>query len=431
MNYRALYDQTGRDDFSGEGSLTIKRVWVVSEIYYPEETSTGYFMTRIAEGLASEYPVKVLCGQASYSSRGSRAPWNERHNGVDIKRCRSTTFNKDRFIPRIVNLLTISLSIFGTALLSFRKGDLVLVGTNPPSLPFIVMLACFLRGAKYIVRVEDVYPEVIVVAKLLNKQGVIFRIMNWLTIRLYHRAERIIAIGRDMRMRVTEKMSRHPDRVLVITNWADLDLISPAPREKNQLRNELGLVEKFVVQWAGNMGHPHDVESLFAAMVKLKDCQDIHFLFIGSGYKRTWLELQVQSAGLNNVTFLGNRPRTDQQNFLNACDIALSSLIKGMSGIGVPSRIYNIMAAGKPILAIGEPDSELAFVLSEEKAGWLVPPGEPDRIVQVILQARNNPALAAEMGRRGRMAVETKYSSDFVINRYLGMIKDLSMVLKA
>ncbi len=388
-------------------------------------------MTKIAEGLAYKYAVKVLCGQAKYSSRGIRSPRKERCNGVDIMRCPSTSFNKDRLIPRIINFITISISIFVNALLSLRKGDLVLVGTNPPSLPFIAMVACFLRGAKYIVRVDDVYPEMLVVAGLLDNKSMVFRMMNWITARLYNKAERIIVMGRDMSLRVSEKISRQLDRVLVITNWADIDLISPSPKEKNQLLNELGLTEKFVVLWAGNMGHPHDVESIFTAMVKLKDNPDIHFLFIGSGYKQIWLERQVQSEELKNVTLLSCRPRTDQQCFLNACDIAMASFIKGMSGIGVPSRTYNILAAGKPILAIGEPDSELAFVISEERVGWLVPPGEPDQIVQVILQARDNPANNIEMGRLGRIAVETKYSSDIVINKYLRLIKDLNMACKA
>jgi len=385
-------------------------------------------MTKIAEGLASKFAVKVICGQASYSNRGIRAPRIEHHRGVDITRCRSTAFNKDRFISRIINMITFSLSFFGTAVLSLRKRDLVLVGTNPPLLPFAVMVACYLRGAKYIVRVDDVYPDVMVVAGMLHKNSAVFYTLDWLTTRLYHRAERIVTMGRDMRVRILGKMSRHLDRVLVITNWADLDLIYPAPKEDNPLLNELGLKNKFVVQWAGNMGHPHDVESLLTAMVKLKDHQDIHFLFIGSGYKRWWLEYQAQRAGLQNVTFLGSRPRNDQQNFLNACDIALSSLIKGMSGLGVPSRTYNILAAGKQILAIGEPDSELAYILSEEKVGWLVPPNEPDQVVEIILQAHKDPDFTAEMGRRGRTAVERKYSSGYVINKYHELIRDLNIV---
>jgi glycosyltransferase involved in cell wall biosynthesis len=283
-----------------------------------------------------------------------------------------------------------------------------------------------MRGARCLVRVDDVYPEMLVAAKMLGRQNPAFAVMNWFTKQLYEGAERVITLGRDMSKLVLQKMSRHRERVLVITNWADLDLVSPAAKLTNRLLRELGLVDKFVIQWAGNMGHPHEVESIFEAMVKLKDCADVHFLFIGSGYKRAWLEIQVRESGLRNVTLLGNRPRSDQDNFLNACDIALSSYVKGMSGLGVPSRTYNILAAGKPILAIGEPDSELAFVINEEKVGWLVPPGHPDQIVEIILQARGNPTLLTEMGERGRMAAETKYSSVFVLNKYLEMFHELA-----
>ena len=405
--------------------MTKNRVWIISELYYPEETSTGHFMTKIAEGLSLEFTVKTLCAQPSYSKWGVRAPKREIHNGVDIIRCYSTTFDKNKLPLRVINLLTISFSIFLNALLYLRYGDFVLVVTNPPLLPYITMLACHLRGAKCVVRVDDVYPDVMCAAGMLNKYGTSYRIINWLTRQLYQKAERVITLGRDMRDLVSHKMSYHPERVMVITNWADCNLITPTPKETNTLLSELRLSGKFVVQWAGNMGHPHEVKSLFDAMVCLKNHPSVHFLFIGSGSKRAWLETEARKAGIDNVTFLGNRPRDDQQDFLNACDIALSSLVEGMVGISVPSRMYNIFSAGKPILAIGEPHSELAMVINEEGVGWVVPPDRPDELVRVISQARENPILLAEMGKRGRSIVEMKYSSQFVIDQYINLFRRL------
>jgi glycosyltransferase involved in cell wall biosynthesis len=404
-----------------------RTIWVVSELYYPEETSTGHFMTKIAEGLGTEFPVRALCAQPSYSRRGTRVPAREYHNGVDIWRCSSTTFNKDHLALRVVNLVTISISIFVTALAHFQRGDYVLVVTNPPLLPYVTMLACRLRDAKCIVRVDDVYPHVLVAAGVLKIKSIPYRILDWLTRQLYYGAERIVVLGRDMKELISRKMSHHHERIRVITNWADLDLISPAPKRDNILLDELGLTDKFIVQWAGNMGHPHEVKSLLEAMIQLRDNSDIHFLFIGSGSKRAWLESQVKQTGLKNATFLANRPRGDQPNFLNACDLAISSLIAGMSGISMPSRTYNILAAGKPILAIGEPDSELGLVIAEERVGWIVPPGQSDQIVHAILEARAQPVRLAEMGKRGRAVVEMKYSSESVINKYIGLIKDLSV----
>jgi hypothetical protein len=117
-------------------------VWVVSELYHPEETSTGQVMTGIAEGLAARFSVKVLCGQPTYAARGTRAPRAEVRRGVDIHRCVSSTLDKNRLAPRLLNAVTLSVSIFGQALRRFARGDLVLVVTNPPLLPFLMAAAC-------------------------------------------------------------------------------------------------------------------------------------------------------------------------------------------------------------------------------------------------------------------------------------------------
>jgi glycosyltransferase involved in cell wall biosynthesis len=145
-------------------------------------------------------------------------------------------------------------------------------------------------------------------------------------------------------------------------------------------------------------------------------------LFIGSGAKRSWLEQTVRKNNLANVTILPNRPRSDQPNFLNACDIAVVSLVPGMTGVSVPSRMYNIMAAGKPIIAVTDDDSELALVVQEEHIGWVAPPGQPDRIVGAIVEARACPQRLTEMGARARLAVETRYSPEKAIKAYQALV---------
>jgi hypothetical protein len=134
-------------------------VWVVSELFHPERTSTGHFLSCIATGLASSFPVRVLCAQPTYSARGRRARRRERLGGAEILRCWSTTFPKDVLLLRLVNLITISMSILFEACRAFRHGDRVLVVTNPPTLPFVVRWACRLRGARLVLLIHDVYPE--------------------------------------------------------------------------------------------------------------------------------------------------------------------------------------------------------------------------------------------------------------------------------
>lgn len=402
-----------------------RSVWIISELYYPEETSTGYFLTRISEGVAEHYPVKVLCGQPSYAERGVRAPAREVHHGVTIQRCPSTTLNKDVLLFRIANLVTISFSTFLEALRQVRRNDCLLAVTNPPLLPFLMMAACRLRGAEFLLLVHDVYPEVLMATGVVDPRGVVAHLLGWATRRLYGTAVRIIVLGRDMEKLVSSRMRAYSDAVVIIPNWADLNEILVAPRSQNRLLRELNLTTKFVVQYSGNMGRTHGLECLLEAAIRLNRHDDIHFLFIGSGAKKPWLERAALSKRVRNVTILPPGPRRDLASSLNACDVAIISFVPGMAGVSVPSRMYNIMAAGKPIIAVADDNSELALVVREESIGWVVPPDQPDKVAEAVLEARAHPELLKQMGRRARLAAEKKYSFEKAIDSYVHLVASL------
>lgn len=402
------------------------RLFVLSELYYPEETSTGYFVTRIAEGLAQVLPTTAICSQPTYSRRGTRAKREETRHGVLILRSRSTVLDKNVFVLRLLNFATTSLSIFATALRRIRRNDIVLVVTNPPLLPFMAAIACRLRGARLVLLIHDVYPDVMVAAGLMGASSAPRRMWDALTRRLYAFAHRIIVLGRDMETRVCGKLERIADRVLVIGHWADLDEVVPLPRESNPLLRTLGLESKFVVQYAGNIGRTHDIEVLVEAAEALAaDYSDVHFLFIGSGAKKDWLVQQVRVRGLTNVTVLDSVPRSDLTVMLNACDVAVISFVKGMAGVSVASRMYNILAAGRPIIAVADEDSELALVVREEAVGWQVSSHCPRAVVDAVLAARADPQARLKMGRRSRKAAEEKYSFAGVLEAYIAAMEQL------
>jgi colanic acid biosynthesis glycosyl transferase WcaI len=402
------------------------KIWVISELYYPEETSTGYLLTKIAENLANHFPVSVLCAQPTYSNRGVRAPVDEVRNGVAIHRCSATTFNKDVLFLRIINFVTISVSILFQTWFKLKAGDCVLVVTNPPLLPFLMALACRLRRAKFLLLIHDVYPDSLIAAGLFTSSSLPAQIVRWLNQRLYRAADRIVVLGRDMKKLVEKKLDpQHYSRIVLIPNWADLDEVSPMDRKQNALLNELGLQNRFVIQYAGNMGRTHGLECLVECARQFNTQPELHFLFIGSGGKLRWLKETVEQLGLKNITILPQRPRTDQNNFLNACDIAVISYVSGMSGISVPSRMYNIMAAGKPILAVAEVDSELALVLKEEKIGWVASPGNVEALLETIRLVQSDPEIINEFSRRARTTVEEKYSLNAIIQLYVKMFVEL------
>ncbi len=402
-----------------------KKIWVISELYYPEETSTGYLLTKIAEGLADHYPVHVLCGQPSYSARGARAPRREARHGVHIQRCVSTTLDKNVLLFKLINFATISVSIFVQALRQIGRNDIVVVVTNPPTLPFLIATACQLRRAKCVLLIHDVYPEVLVAVGKAKQDATLTRLMARLTNKLYSSAEKIIVLGRDMKMLAEKKLTKDQQRVVIIPNWADIDEVTPHPRSHNSLLQKLGITHKFVLQYAGNMGYPNDLASIIESARSLKDRDDIHFLLIGSGSKKRWVEEQIKTHALINVTIVPNQPRSEQQTFLNGCDVAIISLVAGMAGVGVPSRTYNTLAAGKSIIAIADSESEVAHVVQEEQVGWVVPPHQPERLVQAILAAQAQPQRLAEMAARARSAAEQKYSFKTIMEAYLAVVKDI------
>ena len=397
------------------------RIWLVSELYYPEETSTGYNITRIAEGLADRFDVHVLCGQPTYSKRGIRAPRNEIYNAVAIRRCAGTTLDKNVIAYRLLNIITLSLSIFIRALIHFKRDDKVMVVTTPPSLPFITALACWLRRSRYLLLIHDNYPEILIAAGMARPDSWLVRLMNRVNKRLYKGAYRIVVVGRDMKELLTRKRDGDASRIVTIPNWAELEIVEPCSRDDNQLLDELGLKDKFVILYAGNMGHPNDLESIVTSASMLREKSNIHFLFIGSGVKKRWLEDSIKDLGLKNVTVLPPRPREDQINFLNACDIALISLVDKMLGVSMPGRTYNTLAAGKPMIGVADAESELARVINEENVGWIVPPHNPDLLVQAIVEAESDRQRLIEMGARSRAAAVKKYSLRTAVEDYFAV----------
>jgi glycosyltransferase involved in cell wall biosynthesis len=399
-----------------------QRVWIISELYYPELTSTGYFLTGIAEGLASASDVRVLCGQPSYWARGVRAASQEMLNGVDVHRCWATRFDKNKAYCRLLNLFTISVTVFSAALFGFRRHDIAIVVTNPPLLPYLIAVACRLKNARFVLLVHDVYPEVFMRLRILDPESVFARFMNRASRRLYRSANRIIVLGRDMQDLVSRKLEHQAEKVIIATNWGDTDLLRPQPPSESRLLQRLGLQGRFVIQYCGNIGRSHGIKDLVEAAERLSTEPDFHFLLIGWGARKKWAIQQKEKRSLQNLTILNPLPQDEFCDALNACDLAIISFSAGMAGISVPSRMYNVMAAGKPLLAVCDDESELAAVVKEERIGWVVPPDRPDLIASTLLEAKSDRGRLKSMGQRARQAAETKYTKGHVLKVYQELI---------
>ncbi len=400
---------------------TQNRLWVITELYYPENNQTGYYLTKIAEGLTEKFEVKVICGQPNYAARGTRAAKNEIHRKVEIFRVWGTTWNKDVLLFRLINMLTLGASIFFSSLLKFEEIDEILVVSAPPSLPFLTAVAAKIRRANYILVIQDKYPETLIAVGKTKEKSLFVKILHRSNRWLYKGAKKIIVVGRDMKELVETQANTNSAKktpIKVIQNWASLEEVKPVPRADNKILQEYNLLEKFVFLYAGNMGHPQDLQSIIYCAERLKKDERFHFLFLGSGVKRKWLEREVEEKQLQNVTLLAPRPRSEQVVFLNACDVGFVPLVRKMRGVAMPSRTYNLLAAGKPILALTEENSEIARVIEEDRVGWFVQPCQPEKLLEKIYQIYNERKTIPEMAKRARKSALEKYSLNVAIAKY-------------
>jgi colanic acid biosynthesis glycosyl transferase WcaI len=410
----------------------MQRIWILTELYFPERTSTAYFLTEIAQSLVVDHTVGVITGASMYETQTVSLPQSETINQVSIRRCCSTRFNKNHLLGRLLNGVTRSIAILLYALCVCRSTDIVLVVTNPPLLPLMAVLLKFLKGTEFVLLVHDVYPEVLVATGLLSSKSLIYRMLQFINSWVYQQTRHVITLGRDMDQLVLAKLrsnqlAHNPVPITCIPNWAETDIISPTDRSQNQLLARLNLTDKFVILYAGNMGRTHDLQILLEAAQQVLATQpNIYFLCIGAGASKRAIERRIQAEKLTNVMVLPYFPHSEKNQVLNACDIGIISFLPNMAGVSVPSRMYNQMAAGKPLIAIADDWSELAQVVQENSIGWVIEPANVDQLVQILYVASQQPNLLLEMGARAAEAVRQKYTLFHAASAYHDLFSGLS-----
>jgi glycosyltransferase involved in cell wall biosynthesis len=252
---------------------------IVSELYYPEDKSTGYFVAGIAESLASAgWPVRVLCAQPAALSSKKALPESESRAGVQIKRIAAPGADKNRLGQRGWRIACLTARFALAILREVRRGEPVLVVTNPPTLPWIVSAVAARRRSPSVLLVHDVYPDALVATGLVRRDGFLCRLLNIVQRHSCTRFLRIIVLGRDVKARLAKKFPEIASRIEIIPNWADAEEVQCRPRSGNPLRERLGLSQNFVIQFSGNLGRTHGIDDLLSLARELREEPRVKFL---------------------------------------------------------------------------------------------------------------------------------------------------------
>jgi glycosyltransferase involved in cell wall biosynthesis len=273
--------------------------------------------------------------------------------------------------------------------------------------------------------VHDVYPDVAVAVGAIRPDGLVERVAGALARWPYRTMTSIVALTSDMAALIERRCPEVADKLAVIPNWADLDVISPSDADGKAFLHELGLTDRFVVQYSGNIGRSHGIEAIADVAERLRDDPQIRFLVVGSGAKRDWLVATIDEKRLTNVTVLPRQPRDALNGLLNGCDVGILAMVPGMLGISSPSRLYNIFAAGKPVFAMVDAHSHVADVVESEGVGWVMEPGDVDELERRIREAAADAIGVREKGTKARAVAEQQFSRDHITDEYARLVRDV------
>jgi colanic acid biosynthesis glycosyl transferase WcaI len=272
--------------------------------------------------------------------------------------------------------------------------------------------------------VQDLYPDVAVALGVLPPTGVTTRTLERLSRASLRLADRVVAIGEVMGARLEAK-GVDAARLRIIHNWSDAT-IGEVPTDTNWFLDRHGLRAKFVVLYSGNLGRGHEFDTLLNAAERLRNRTDVAFVVIGDGAKRAEIAQATRTRGLTNLTLLPYQRREDLPFSLGAADLSVVSLSNGLEGLIVPSKLYGILASGKPALHFGSTGSEIARVLAEERCGYTVAHGDVDGAVRRIEALADRPAVASEMGARGRAAFLARFDRRLAMDRWHSVCQEVA-----
>ena len=400
------------------------RILVLNQYFHPDASATSQLLTELCEDLAEHHDVFVVTGRPSYnaveatSSRGLVS--KERHGAVRVARVWSTTFDRSDMTRRLTNYATYLLSsIVGG--LSVRRPDVVVAFTDPPPVGLIGALVARARGVPFVLVTKDIFPDVAIQLGVL-RNPVAIAVLRAMKSTLFRSADRVVSIGRDMDRRLAD-LGVPASKVETIHDWADGSAIRP-PDGPSPLREELGWDDDFVVMHSGNVGLSQDLGTVIDAASLLRDEKDVRFAIVGEGASKESLRTRVAAEGLENVEFLPYQPKATLSESFGAADVHLVTLKQGLAGYIVPSKVYGILAAGRPFIAGVEPDSEPDLIVHEEGCGVRVAPGDARALADAILALRDDPQACIEMGRRARAALEARFDRPISAAAYERLFAD-------
>jgi glycosyltransferase involved in cell wall biosynthesis len=397
------------------------------QFFYPEYISSATLPYDAAQALAKAgLSVDVICGYPKEYNTTSNVPIHEIHEGITIKRIKYLQLKRNNFFGRVINYFSFTFLVF-LRFNQLKNYKSIIVYSNPPILPMVAALANKLFNTKVVFVSFDVYPEVAYATNAIVKGSLLSKIMEFSNSIIFKHITKVIAISNEMkRYLVNNKQNLTESKIEVIPNWYEnKELPKISISIKNKLFNSIKTNKNFVVSYFGNLGICQDIEIIIEAIRQLKYDNEVQFIFAGHGSKMETLKKIVEADALINVQIFNFLHGKDFLDALNVSDCFIVSLVKGLSGLSVPSKTYSYMMAGKPIIAIMEKDFDIVRDLEEYKAGFVLESREVKKLVVCVKDLHCNSKKSKMMGENCKRLFLDKYTKLYNTQKYVKLMKSI------
>jgi putative colanic acid biosynthesis glycosyltransferase WcaI len=382
------------------------------QVYWPDNTAVSQMITAVAEDTAKAgHSVTVVTSRKGYNQHATYSG-SELHHSVNIVRVGGVSLNRHRTVGRILNYLAFVL-LSSVRALHCPKPDCLVLTSVPPISLWLGVLFGRLRRVPVVFVIEDLYPDILFASGLLRAQSLPGRALRRMFGGWMRQMTAIIVLGDYMKRRLLASYSQllH-ENIYPIHNWHDGDLLHPIAREANR-------ESAVVFQYSGNLGTAHDFAPLLNAADRLRDEEGIQFEFIGRGRHLDFIEREIRERKLSQCRIRDYVPQAELNSSLNQADVCLVTLRPGYEGLIVPSKIYGIMAVGKPALYIGPPSGEIPDLIRHHSIGWVVESGNENQLVEAILEATRQPDVRKSYGANARRAFDAFYERRIATAKYV------------
>jgi colanic acid biosynthesis glycosyl transferase WcaI len=383
------------------------RILLINQFFWPDAAATGQFLEDLARYLADcGHEVTVICSGARYADAVPSSP----PPPVRIVRVKGVPFARS-MTGRALSYFSFFAGSFWRAM-RIERPDLVVTMTTPPLLSAIGLALQRLRGVRHYIWEMDLFPDALVSLKAMREGSLPDRAMGAIADYSRRKSDGVIALGSCMQERLLRR-GIPPERIHIADNWADGNEIWPLPFHGG---------EQLRVLYSGNLGLSHDTETILGAIQALDGDALFRFSFAGGGARRKELEQLCAAKAVGNVAFLPYASREDVSASLGAADIGLVSVRDECVGTVVPSKVYGLLAAGRPVLFIGPRNASASRIVEKHRCGWQVESGDVERLVSLLRRLQSNRREVEAAGLRARRAFERHYDIRIGVARIAGIM---------